>query len=344
MRFSLLIAISLPTSGCLAVQPETVAAPITSHAVSAADYPPESLQAGEQGTAALRFVVIDDGTVGDVQVVRSSGSLRLDRAAVAMVKSRWRYQPATTNGRPVRSAQTANVAFVLGTAWSYPIAFDTTAEASRAEVDLGPQARARIEPVYAAYRDVERRHSAWPAARDDMDRLLLMGEIDRAGRTAYATVDLSPLEATERAAAFAAVRNEIARHDLANQAALKAMLPPEGWFLKSRYGQGAVQAAFDIVYHAVNDAELQSSVLAAMEPLVARGEIRAQAYAMLHDRLANKTGRPQRYGSEMICRDRRWVPAPLESAEQVNLWRATIGFSATMEEYVAGFVNSPPCS
>jgi hypothetical protein len=157
------------------------------------------------------------------------------------------------------------------------------------------------------------------------------------------TIDLSSLEPTQRAAAFTALRNEILRHDLANQAALKAMLPAKGWFLKSRVGQGAGQSAFDIVYHAVNDDELQRSVLRAIEPLVTRGEIAARAYAMLYDRVASQEGRPQRYGSEMICRDQAWVPAPLEDAGQADLLRTTIGFPLSMEQYAASFRSAPPC-
>jgi len=343
MRPFLLVVQSVLICACVTVGPPTPPVPITSHAVSAADYPPESMLAQEQGIAALRFVVTEDGSIDDIQVVRSSGFSRLDQAAVTMVQSRWRYQPATANGRPVRERISANVAFVLNPAWVYPLGFDAP-EGSDAQINLSPKARALVEPVYAAYRRVEQRQSVFPPPTDDVERLIRLGEIDRSGRTAYTTIDLSPLEPTQRAAAFRAVRNEILRHDLANQAALRAMLPADGWFLKSRYGQGAVQAAFDIVYHALNDDELQRTVLAAIEALVTRGEISARAYAMLYDRVASQEGRPQRYGNEMICQDQRWVPAPLENAEQANLLRTTIGFPLTMEQYAASFRNAPPCS
>ena len=152
-------------------------------------------------------------------------------------------------------------------------------------------------------------------------------------------VNLSGLAPALRDAASRAEWTEINRHDLANQSALKALLPHEGWFLKSRYGQNAVQAAFDIVYHAVNDKELQHAILAAIEPLVAKGEIRAQAYGMLYDCVATGDNRPQRYGSTFVCRDQRWVLAPLEDPEQVDVWRRTMGFPLTVEERAARFAN-----
>ena len=122
------------------------------------------------------------------------------------------------------------------------------------------------------------------------------------------------------------------------------MLPPEGWFLKSRYGQDAIQAALDIVYHAVNDEQLQRSVLAAIEPLIAKGEIRARGYAMLYDRIAVEDGRPQRYGSVIMCREHKPMLAPLEDAKHVDLWRTTLEFPFTAEQGVAEIANVLPCN
>jgi hypothetical protein len=156
-------------------------------------------------------------------------------------------------------------------------------------------------------------------------------------------VNLSGLAPALRDAASRAEWTEINRHDLANQSALKALLPHEGWFLKSRYGQNAVHAAFDIVYHAVNDKELQHAILAAIEPLVAKGEIRAQAYGMLYDCVATGDNRPQRYGSTFVCQDQKRVLAPLEDPEQVDVWRKTMGFPIAVEESAARFANGPPC-
>jgi protein TonB len=58
------------------------------------------------------YVVRVDGTVGETMITQSSGSPRLDQAAISIV-SRWRFRPATENGRPVEARLFANVVFQL---------------------------------------------------------------------------------------------------------------------------------------------------------------------------------------------------------------------------------------
>lgn len=98
----------------LATVPPGVTPPrtINSHAVSAADYPVESLPAQEMGTTILRYTILEDGSVGMTEVMSSSGSPRLDQAAAVIVR-RWRFAPATQNGTPIRVWQRANVVFNL---------------------------------------------------------------------------------------------------------------------------------------------------------------------------------------------------------------------------------------
>ncbi len=47
-----------------------------------------------------RLYVLEDGSIGDVQVATSSGFTRLDETAVRKLK-RWRVTPGTENGKPV---------------------------------------------------------------------------------------------------------------------------------------------------------------------------------------------------------------------------------------------------
>jgi periplasmic protein TonB len=56
-------------------------------------YPVASKRLGEQGRVVLRIHVQADGTVGDMQLVTSSGFERLDESAMRAVK-RWIYRPA----------------------------------------------------------------------------------------------------------------------------------------------------------------------------------------------------------------------------------------------------------
>ncbi len=50
-------------------------------------YPPEARRRGEQGRVTLRFTVDRTGRVDDVDVVKSSGSLRLDNAALDLLRA-----------------------------------------------------------------------------------------------------------------------------------------------------------------------------------------------------------------------------------------------------------------
>lgn len=93
--------------------PPTPAVATTSHAVTADDYPAVSIRLQEQGTVAIKFVVNEMGTVNECSVATPSGKPRLDDAACTMVKRRWKYKPATQDGKPVATQQTANVVFQL---------------------------------------------------------------------------------------------------------------------------------------------------------------------------------------------------------------------------------------
>ncbi|ESQ79030.1 energy transducer TonB [Asticcacaulis sp. YBE204] len=73
-------------------------------------YPPQAKARHEEGTVVLRLQVRGDGSVGDVQIKQSSGSMRLDNAAAAAVQ-RWRFKPATQGGKPVDSWATVPITF-----------------------------------------------------------------------------------------------------------------------------------------------------------------------------------------------------------------------------------------
>jgi TonB family protein len=72
-----------------------------SQQVNEGDYPPPSQQRGEQGVVFLKYLVLEDGSVGDAQIEQSSRSPRLDNAASTIVKRQWKFQPAKLNGKPV---------------------------------------------------------------------------------------------------------------------------------------------------------------------------------------------------------------------------------------------------
>jgi TonB family protein len=77
-------------------------------------YPWLSTVLGEQGDTMLGFTIQPDGSVTDVHVVPSSGSSRLDSAAVEGAKA-WLYNPALQNGKPVSVPWTTTVNWRLDT-------------------------------------------------------------------------------------------------------------------------------------------------------------------------------------------------------------------------------------
>jgi len=75
-------------------------------------YPLESRRKHEQGTVWLSVLVGLDGRVSEISVARTSGSERLDDAALAAVK-RWRWSPTMRAGAPVMVRGTVDIPFVL---------------------------------------------------------------------------------------------------------------------------------------------------------------------------------------------------------------------------------------
>jgi len=137
------------------------------------------------------------------------------------------------------------------------------ADASPAAPPLSLEAAALIAPVHAAYLAVEQRQSALPSPKGDTERLVRLGEIDQAGRAPLHQINLAILQPDETRRAHRAMWQEIEAHDRADQTALKALEPAQGWFGKSRYGEAAVDAAFFVVQHAVNDKPWMQDVLTA---------------------------------------------------------------------------------
>jgi len=76
------------------------------------DYPAISKRLGETGTTLLAFQIGTDGSISNISVANSSGSQRLDEAAVACAAS-WRYKPAIQSGVPVTVQWKTNVVWKL---------------------------------------------------------------------------------------------------------------------------------------------------------------------------------------------------------------------------------------
>ena len=76
----------------------------------APDYPPDALRNGESGTVLLRVHVGPDGIPYSIDLVQSSRSRTLDRAAADAVR-RWRFHPAQRDGEPVAGVVQVPIVF-----------------------------------------------------------------------------------------------------------------------------------------------------------------------------------------------------------------------------------------
>ncbi|MNE18481.1 hypothetical protein D3C80_1115220 [compost metagenome] len=205
-------------------------------------------------------------------------------------------------------------------------------------------ATALIEAVSGAIDAEKARQAALAPAVTDREKLERMGLLDQVGRRASISVDVSALLEEERKAAEAAAWAPIETLDRAHLTELLAMLPPEGWFLESVYGERAASAAFLIVQH--SDLEQWRRFVPVLEPLVAAGEVDGQRYGLMYDRLAINENRPQRYGTQMTCKEGRWAidQDNLEDPANADKRRAEMGFRQTLSEYEANFAHYPPCT
>ena len=75
-------------------------------------YPRESIREHEEGVVLLRVFVDRDGRPTSVELVRSSGHARLDRAARESVRE-WRFRPVQVDGLAVPASGLVPVAFNL---------------------------------------------------------------------------------------------------------------------------------------------------------------------------------------------------------------------------------------
>lgn len=76
-------------------------------------YPTASIRRGEEGTVMLKLLVEADGDVSDGEIETSSGSKRLDRAALLHAVKKWHFSPTIENGVAVASYRLVPVTFRL---------------------------------------------------------------------------------------------------------------------------------------------------------------------------------------------------------------------------------------
>ncbi|HEY1710145.1 MAG TPA: energy transducer TonB [Rhizomicrobium sp.] len=90
----------------------TAPVPLTPHVLGPEDYPPLSSMLGEQGTTIVQYDINTAGLVENAKVSKSSGSLRLDDAAIAFV-THFKFKPALDGKTPAACHNAIAVAWSL---------------------------------------------------------------------------------------------------------------------------------------------------------------------------------------------------------------------------------------
>jgi protein TonB len=90
--------------------PEDGVAPVPAKSNTVPPYPQEARAAGRTGMVILKVVILADGTVADVQVLR--GEEPFVSAAVQTVK-KWKYEPARYKGQPITVYRIIQIPFKL---------------------------------------------------------------------------------------------------------------------------------------------------------------------------------------------------------------------------------------
>lgn len=182
--------------------------------------------------------------------------------------------------------------------------------------------------------------NAEAATDPDMAQLFRHAARDQAAREsllqrqkALFAAGLSPLAQTLLDGLIA---HDAVRADAASRAWLAGAVARRGWFTRSRDGEAADQAAWLIVQHADADRTFQRAMLDVLEPLAETGETSPQRFALLYDRWAAGTGKPQRYGLQGRCTGPgEWEPLPLERPQEVDNLRRKAGLESTLETFRA---------
>jgi periplasmic protein TonB len=98
-------AIPVPTINPPAIDPR--------RPLSHPQYPPDVIRLNGEGRTVVEIYVLENGRVGDVRILKSSGFESLDRATINEAKRNWRLKPATRDGVPVAQWHRLVVAFQL---------------------------------------------------------------------------------------------------------------------------------------------------------------------------------------------------------------------------------------
>lgn len=121
--------------------------------------------------------------------------------------------------------------------------------------------------------------------------------------------------------------------DSKNTLRLQAIVAEHGWPEISKVGKTGSGNMWLLVQHADQQLEFQKKCLELMTPLLDRQEVSRQNYAYLVDRVLVNSGKPQRYGTQINMKGTEFVPAEVESPDDLDARRKKMDL-IPMAEYL----------
>jgi len=165
--------------------------------------------------------------------------------------------------------------------------------------------------------------TATPWTPEVAEELRAMGTVDQEVREGVGPETL----------ADSAFMGRMIRADSANSRRLRDLIAEHGWPRSADVGPDAAEGAFLIVQHTPFE-DWQRDMLSTIEEAVRSGELDAQSYALLYDRVQTKLGRPQKYGTQLSPTGEGTLRLDsLGNPEAVDSLRAELGMPP-LEEYL----------
>lgn len=129
---------------------------------------------------------------------------------------------------------------------------------------------------------------------------------------------------------------ELVRLEQTHAVRLREIVTQYGWPSRSLVGAQASTAAWRILQKAEWQPTLQAELLERVQPQVASGEIPAEEYAQLTDRVRVARGQPQLYGTQfrvLVRGDEQYLQptTPIENPDGLDLRRASLGLPPHMD-------------
>ncbi len=124
---------------------------------------------------------------------------------------------------------------------------------------------------------------------------------------------------------------------------LRGVIQEHGWPHHTMVGEDGAEAAWLLAQHADTDVELQRLCLALMTEAHARGQVAAEHFAALSDRVALAEGEPQIYATQLVVVDGVWTVRQPCNVQSAATLREELGLDP-IETTIAEFQEAHPSS